>query len=75
MNTSVRLWLCWAGLMVLSLGTVWSGAAGVVVLLEMVKGWVIVDGFMELRHGPWKWRVAMLGWGLVVLAGIVGLSA
>ncbi|WP_332873538.1 cytochrome C oxidase subunit IV family protein [Pseudomonas rhodesiae] len=53
----------------------WSGAAGVVVLLAMVKGWVIVDGFMELRHGPWKWRVAMLGWGLVVLAGIVGLSA
>ncbi|CRM48288.1 MULTISPECIES: cytochrome C oxidase subunit IV family protein [Pseudomonas] len=70
---------CWLGLVGLSVGTVLAGASGggwAVLLLAVVKAWVIVDGFMELRHAPRRWRALLLGWGwlLVLLVGIsVGL--
>lgn len=71
MTDSRTLILCWLMLVVLSVGTVLTGASGLwwgVLLLAVVKGWVIVDGFMELRRGPVLWRFLMLGWGVVVVA-------
>ncbi|PMX05497.1 MULTISPECIES: cytochrome C oxidase subunit IV family protein, partial [unclassified Pseudomonas] len=56
MGGSLGVVVCWAVLVALSVGTVLTGASGlwgVVLGLAVVKGWVIVDGFMELRHGPW----------------------
>lgn len=76
MTGSRTLILCWLMLVVLSVGTVLTGASGLwwaVLLLAVVKGWVIVDGFMELRRGPWLWRFVMVGW-VGVLIALVGLS-
>ncbi|MDT9633053.1 cytochrome C oxidase subunit IV family protein [Pseudomonas sp. JV449] len=76
MTDSQTLILCWLMLVVLSVGTVLTGASGLwwgVLLLAVVKGWVIVDGFMELRRGPWLWRFVMVGW-VGVLIALVGLS-
>lgn len=70
----MRLLACWVVLLLLSVGTVMSGAAGlwwVVVLVAVGKAWVITDEFMDLRHAPWGWRAAMLAWPLVLLGGIV----
>ncbi|WP_168233624.1 cytochrome C oxidase subunit IV family protein [Pseudomonas veronii] len=74
MGGSLGVVVCWAVLVALSVGTVLTGASGlwgVVLGLAVVKGWVIVDGFMELRHGPWGWRLAMVGWGVVIVGGIL----
>ena len=63
MGGSQTLILCWALLVALSVGTVLTGASGlwlVVLVLAVVKGWVIVDGFMALRYAPLLWRFAML---------------
>ncbi|MGH8439008.1 MAG: cytochrome C oxidase subunit IV family protein [Pseudomonas sp.] len=68
---------CWLALAVLSLATVGlaQGAvsSGAVLLLAVLKAWLITDGFMELRHGPWRWRVLLLAWA-GVLALVVGIS-
>ncbi len=71
------LLVCWGMLLALSVGTVLSGAAGLwwaVLALAVAKACLIADGFMELRHGPRIWRVAMLGWAMAVvgLIGVVG---
>jgi len=74
MGGSLGVVVCWVVLVALSVGTVLTGASGlwgVVLGLAVVKGWVIVDGFMELRHGPWGWRLAMVGWGVVIVGGIL----
>ncbi|NMX60575.1 cytochrome C oxidase subunit IV family protein [Pseudomonas sp. WS 5059] len=70
----VRLLACWGALVLLSVGTVMSGAAGlwwIVVLAAVAKAWMITDGFMELRHAPLGWRAAMLAWPVVLVMGIV----
>ncbi|OHW41472.1 cytochrome C oxidase subunit IV family protein [Pseudomonas sp. 06C 126] len=70
----MRLLACWVALVLLSVGTVMSGAAGwwwAVVLAAVAKAWVIADGFMELRHAPLGWRAALLAWPAVLVAGIV----
>ncbi|MDY7066928.1 hypothetical protein PsexTeo8_33960 [Pseudomonas extremaustralis] len=75
MTVCRTLLLCWALLVALSIGTVLTGAAGlwlVVLLLAVAKGWVIADGFMELRHAPRLWRAAMLGWA-VVIVGVIAI--
>ncbi|ONH55718.1 Cytochrome C oxidase subunit IV [Pseudomonas cedrina] len=62
--------VCWLGLIVLSVGTLLAGASGFwwgVLLLAVAKAWVIVEGFMELRHAPRLWRGMMLGWAFVVM--------
>lgn len=74
MSTSQGLLVCWAVLVSLSAGTVLTGAEGLwwaVLLLAVSKAWLIADGFMELRHAPWGWRLMLLGWA-VVLALLVG---
>ena len=42
-----------------------------VLLLAAFKGALVILDFMELRHAPALWRRAVLGWLLVVVAGIL----
>ncbi|MNH16966.1 hypothetical protein D3C79_766180 [compost metagenome] len=49
------------------------GQGTVILLLAAAKAWLITDGFMELRHGPQRWRWLLLSWALV-LAALVGLG-
>ena len=75
MTASQGLIVCWAVLVVLSVGTVLAGGSGLwlaVLLLAVVKAWLIADGFMALRHAPGFWRALVLGWP-VVLVLVVGL--
>jgi len=72
---------CWAALVLLSLATLasldlGSAATGLLalLLLALVKAWLIVDGFMELRHAPRAWRALMLAWPLSMAAGIAAAS-
>lgn len=69
---------CWIGLVLLSLATVaslelvaarWGAAA--LMLLALGKAWLIVDGFMELKHAPWLWRGLMLAWPVCMAAGVL----
>ena len=78
MSASRVLLLCWLGLAVLSTLTVLLGSAGstpalaaAVLGLALIKAWLITDGFMELRHAPLSWRLLLLGWPLVLAAGIL----
>ncbi|MQA54559.1 cytochrome C oxidase subunit IV family protein [Pseudomonas piscis] len=72
MTASRILLLCGLALAVLSLGTMLLGQGGWVMALAVAKAWLITEGFMELRHSPWRWRLPLLAWALVVLA-LVGL--
>ncbi|OIN50571.1 hypothetical protein BLL37_24150 [Pseudomonas azotoformans] len=75
MSASQGLMVCWVVLVLLSVGTVLAGGAGVgwgVWVLAVGKSWLIADGFMELRDAPWGWRWGVLGWAWVVV-GCVGV--
>lgn len=70
----------WVALVLLSVITVMAGQfdhrllPGMIVLLAgLAKAWLIVDHFMELRHAHQGWRMAMLGWPLV-MALAIGLA-
>lgn len=73
MNTaSTRYWLILLALTALSFGmteTSWSGNAILVpvLLATLIKGNVVIDRFMALRHAGAFWRWLVLGWLLVVL--------
>ena len=79
---SVRALLaCWVALVLLSLATVASlglpsarDTLLVLLLLALGKAWLIVDGFMELRHAPWPWRALMLAWPLTMALGVAGAA-
>lgn len=71
--------MAWIALAVLSVITVVAGnfdhrlLPGVIVLLAgLGKAWIIIDHFMELRHSHQGWRLAMLGWP-VVMAITIGV--
>lgn len=73
MNT----FLCWLGLVVLSLLSLWlvtapvaSWAALALSVAALGKAWLIVDGFMELRHGPRLWRASLLAWSLCMASAL-----
>ncbi len=72
--------LAWIALVILSVITVVAGGfdqrllPGVIVLLAgLGKAWIIVDHFTELRQGPLGWRLALLGWPLL-MALAIGLA-
>ena len=72
---------CWLALVLLSLATLASlGLAtprqvlASLLLLALGKAWLIVDGFMELRHAPWPWRALMLAWPLAMALGVAGAA-
>lgn len=77
--SEIKALLCfWLGLAVLSVATVrvagmgWAAGAGaVLVALAVAKAWLIIDGFMELRHAPRAWRWLMLAWPIVMAAGLL----
>lgn len=78
MSESVRLLCYWLGLAALTLATVnlagaeiRSGIAVAVVALAVAKAWLIIDGFMELRHASPGWRVALLAWPFAMATGVL----
>jgi len=78
MSASKVLIVCWLALAALSTATVVLGNAGSTLLLAgavlavaLLKGWVITERFMEMCHAPVMWRLLMLGWPLVMAAGVI----
>lgn len=78
MSASKVLIVCWLVLAALSSATVALGSAGstlllaaAVLVIALVKGWVITERFMEMCHAPVMWRLLMLGWPLVMAAGVI----
>ena len=78
MTHSKMLIGCWLGLTALSVSTVLLGAAGTslllvagVLLVALAKAWLIIDGFMELRHAPRMWRGLLLGWPIAMATGVL----
>lgn len=43
-----------------------SLAAMLMFAIVIIKGWLVADHFMELRHAPGFWRWGVLGWLLFV---------
>jgi heme/copper-type cytochrome/quinol oxidase subunit 4 len=65
--TGVTFWLGESGL---------SGSSGMTPVLVMfalafVKALLVMLDFMELRHAPALWRRLLVGWLVLVTAGIV----
>ncbi|MDN5871658.1 MAG: cytochrome C oxidase subunit IV family protein [Nitrococcus sp.] len=46
--------------------------AFVVLMVVAIKGQLVIDRFMELRHAPILWRITLSGWLLTVL-GVIGV--
>ncbi|MDN5850572.1 MAG: cytochrome C oxidase subunit IV family protein [Nitrococcus sp.] len=46
--------------------------AFVVLIVVAIKGQLVIDRFMELRHAPILWRITLSGWLLTVL-GVIGV--
>ncbi|MEZ5643733.1 MAG: cytochrome C oxidase subunit IV family protein [Burkholderiaceae bacterium] len=51
-----------------------SAATLAVLALSAAKGALIALDYMELRHAPALWRRAVMGWLVVVLAGIATIA-
>lgn len=75
------LMICWVVLIVLSVATVELPVLGsqkaavcmAIMLLAFIKGWLIIDGFMELRHAPVHWRLLLLAWPALMMVGVSGI--
>ncbi len=68
--------LCLVLLSVLVLPASGLGAAGRaawVLLMVLGKSWLISEQFMELRHAPKLWRMALLLWPLLLGLLVVSL--
>lgn len=77
-KASTRQWLILLALTLLSFGmaeTTWSGNAILVpvLLATLVKGSVVIDRFMALRHAGALWRGAVFGW-LIVVLGLISYA-
>ena len=77
-----ELAVTWLTLLVLTLlmwflrgyrGTDWL--AFVVLILVAIKGQLIIDRFMELRHAPALWRIAVSGWLFTVVSVVAIVRA
>lgn len=60
--TCITFWLGESGT-TLSHGTL---AVQIMFALVFVKGWLVADHFMGLRHAPAHWRWSVIGWLLFV---------
>lgn len=83
--TDLRLNIIWSILLSATALTWWLGehnatgqspliTAGIVLTLSVLKGWCIIQDFMELRHGPRLWRYLMLAWIVVMAVLLFGAS-
>jgi len=83
--TDLRLNIIWSILLSATALTWWLGehnatgqsalvTAGIVLTLSVLKGWCIIQDFMELRHGPRLWRYLMLAW-IVVMASLLFVAS
>src|SRR5699024_4811006 len=76
------LTVTWLTLLVMTL-LMWSlrGYRGadwvvfVVLVLVAIKGQLVIDRFMELRHAPVLWRIALSGWLFTILGVVAVLRA
>lgn len=83
MNTQLNRFatLIWLALVMLTIGTFLIGeevTAGKtvmlsVLLISLVKGQLIANYFMALRHVSWLWRGIILGY-FVVVGGMVAIA-
>lgn len=77
MKLATLLWLLLLGLTALSTQASVVVSAGAVVplvlLLTLIKGGVVIDHFMALRHAGAPWRWIVLGW-LVLVLGLIGYA-
>lgn len=81
---SFLIWMLLAGLTVTTLMVGETGLAGRWVMLSlltiaMIKGQLVANYFMGLRHAGWLWRGIILGYFLVVgsmvaIAYLIGLK-
>lgn len=73
-TSSTKLTIIWIILILLTLSTAYVGylelsglsIVGVVLLTVTIKGQLIIDHFMGLRHVRGFWRLAMLGFVFVI---------
>ncbi|MBO9356436.1 hypothetical protein GG851_20790 [Bordetella petrii] len=81
MNETSRLLCYWLGLALMTVATVrvaggallpWPHLA--VIALAVAKAWLIIDGFMELRHAPRAWRLLLLAWPFAMAAGVLAAA-
>ncbi|HEY0845504.1 MAG TPA: cytochrome C oxidase subunit IV family protein [Noviherbaspirillum sp.] len=74
-HASTRQWLLLLALTALTFGLAEAGMSGgavlaPVLLATLLKGSIVIDRFMALRHVAALWRWAALGWLIVVLGAI-----
>ena len=74
----MRAWLILLALTGLSTGLAETHLAGAAVLVPvllatLLKGRIVIDAFMGLRHAPVLWRVTVLGW-LVAVLGLIAFA-
>ena len=77
-TASLRAWLILLALTGLSTGLAETHLGGTVVLVPvllatLLKGRIVIDAFMGLRHAPVLWRMTVLGW-LVVVVGLIAFA-
>lgn len=79
LRSNAPLLLSWLTLVILSLLSVRMGDAEQthwlvygILATALLKGWLIVDHFMELRHAKPFWRYLLLAWPICI-ALITGL--
>jgi len=83
MNTQLNRFatLIWLALVILTIGTFLIGeevSAGKTVMLSvlaiaLIKGQLIANYFMGLRHVSWLWRGIILGY-FVVVGGMIAIA-
>ena len=79
---STLIWLVLTGLTLLTLGIGEAGLAGRGVMLALLaisflKGQLVANYFMGLRHAGWLWRGIILGYfvlvgGMIAVAYLIG---
>lgn len=77
-HAATRQWLILMALTGLTFGMAETGLSGTAVLIPvllatLVKGSIVIDRFMALRHVAALWRWIVLGWLLVVI-GLIGYA-
>ncbi|HYD59484.1 MAG TPA: cytochrome C oxidase subunit IV family protein [Noviherbaspirillum sp.] len=77
-NASTRAWLILLALTALSAGLAETHLPGAAVLVPvllatLIKGRIVIDAFMELRHAAAMWRWIVFGW-LITVVGLIAFA-